>query len=234
MRQSPVVLRADHVSKSYPSSNGKGELIILNQASLEVKEGEIVAIAGPSGSGKSTLLHILGGLDRADSGSVSWGDLTVDHLDANRLADERNHRIGFVFQFHHLLPEFTALENVMMPALIGGAASGLSRERAHQLLARFGLEERANHRPSMLSGGEQQRVSIARALMNRPPVILADEPTGNLDQANTEVILNELIRLRDETGVAMVLITHEREIAARCDSIYELRQGALASLKASH
>lgn len=227
MKNREIVLKAEVIKKSFPSSTGKFRLEILEGISLDVHKAEIVAIIGSSGSGKSTLLHILGGLDHPDSGEVFWESQSIYQWKPDKLADERNRQIGFVFQFHHLLPEFTALENVFMPALIRGDSMKKARARGFELLERFGLTERADHRPSQLSGGEQQRVSMARALMNRPSFILADEPTGNLDEENTETILLELIKLRDTEDVGMVLITHEKEIANRCDTIYELRNGIL-------
>ncbi|MEX0994467.1 MAG: ABC transporter ATP-binding protein [Balneolaceae bacterium] len=227
MKNREIVLQADEIQKSFPSSTGKGKLDILEGVSLDVQQAEIVAIIGSSGSGKSTLLHILGGLDHPDSGQVYWKNQSIYQWKQDELAKERNRQIGFVFQFHHLLPEFTALENIFMPALIRGNTMKEARARGLDLLARFGLTDRAGHRPSQLSGGEQQRVSMARALMNHPSFILADEPTGNLDEENTETILLELIKLRDTEEVGMVLITHEKEIAKRCDTIYELRNGVL-------
>ena len=227
-RHNPI-LTAEQLVKSFPSEDG-GDLTILDDVSLSIGEGEIIAIIGSSGSGKSTLLHLLGGLDRPDSGAVLWGDKRIDRLLDEELAEKRNHEIGFVFQFHHLLPEFTALENVMMPALIDNMAMEEASDRAKSLLQDFGVSERASHRPSQLSGGEQQRVSLARALMNKPKLILADEPTGNLDQTNTENVLARLFQLREEYGVSLVLVTHERDIAGRADSVYELDRGKIRTL----
>lgn len=222
-----IVLQCEVIRKNFKSKSGDGELNILRGVNLSVSSSEIVAIVGSSGSGKSTLLHILGGLDRPTSGDVFWHGESIYKHKKEKLAELRNSHIGFVFQFHHLLPEFTAAENVMMPALIRGDNFSVSHKRAANLLERFGLEERLEHRPAQLSGGEQQRVSMARALMNNPSIILADEPTGNLDEKNTETILSLLFELQETEGVAIVLITHEEEIANRCDTIYSLQNGIL-------
>lgn len=224
-----VVLRCSSIDKSFKSKSGAEDLHILRGIDLEVHAAEIISIIGSSGSGKSTLLHILGGLDRPDSGDVFWNQISIYSHKPDKLAELRNRKVGFVFQFHHLLPEFTAAENVMMPALIHGERHSKAEKRAVELLTRFGLGERLNHRPSELSGGEQQRVSMARALMNNPSIILADEPTGNLDEKNTESILSLLFELRDTEDVSIVLITHEKEIANRCDTAYSLHQGVLQS-----
>jgi lipoprotein-releasing system ATP-binding protein len=234
MNRKKIVLEAVQVSKSFPSKAGTGMLEVLNQVNLQVQESEIVAIIGSSGSGKSTLLHLLGGLDHPDTGDVYWNDSSIFNWKQDKLSEERNRQVGFVFQFHHLLPEFTAIENVYMPGLIGGIPLKEAESRAASLLDYLGMTERTEHRPSQLSGGEQQRVAIARALMNNPSMILADEPTGNLDEKNTDIILNQLIELREAEQVAMVLITHEKEIAARCDTIYELRQGKLHLFEEVH
>ena len=222
-----VVLQCKEIKKNFTSKSGGGELKILRGVNLSVKKSEITAIVGSSGSGKSTLLHILGGLDRPTSGDVFWHSESIYKHKPEKLAELRNDNVGFVFQFHHLLPEFTASENVMMPALIRGDNFTKAKKRAASLLNRFGLSERLEHRPSQLSGGEQQRVSMARALMNNPSIILADEPTGNLDEKNTENILSLLFELSNIEEVATVLITHEEEIAARCDSLYSLQNGTL-------
>ncbi|MEX0646531.1 MAG: ABC transporter ATP-binding protein [Balneolaceae bacterium] len=225
-----IVLHCSDIKKNFKSKSGNGVLEILKGVHLEVKKAEVIAIVGSSGSGKSTLLHILGGLDRPTSGDVFWQDQSIYDLKPDHLAELRNQQVGFVFQFHHLLPEFTASENVLMPALIRGVKFKDAEERANQLLARFGLSERLHHRPSQLSGGEQQRVSMARALMNKPSIILADEPTGNLDEKNTDSILELLFELRETEEVSIVLITHEKEIATRCDTLYSLQQGTLAPI----
>lgn len=221
------VLQCNDIHKDFPSESGGGVLRILRGVHLKVKEAEIISIVGSSGSGKSTLLHILGGLDHPTSGDVFWEGESIYQYNKDQLADLRNKNVGFVFQFHHLLPEFTAIENVMMPALIKDVSFSKAEERAKELLGEFGMSDRLNHRPSQLSGGEQQRVSMARALTNHPSVILADEPTGNLDEKNTESILSLLFKLRELENVSIVLITHEKEIATRCDTVYSLHKGTL-------
>lgn len=229
---SPVqpVLRAHHIEKSFKDDSDSSRLEILTDVNLEIGKSEIISIIGSSGCGKSTLLHILGGLDRPNSGTVEWGGQSIYDLKSDKLADLRNRNVGFVFQFHHLLPEFTAIENVMMPGFIKGTPQQKAEDSASALLGRLGLGERLKHRPSQLSGGEQQRVSMARALMNKPSLILADEPTGNLDEANTEAILSQLFELREDRELSIVLITHERNIADRCDVVYELQNGILHRL----
>lgn len=220
------VLRAAGLSKRYPGADG-AMLEILKGADLEVCAGSLTAVTGSSGSGKSTLLHLLGGLDRADAGSVEWLGTSLTGLDARELSRLRNKTVGFVFQFHHLLPEFSALENVCMPAWIAGRGQAEAEERARELLEAFGLAERATHRPGALSGGERQRVAVARALMNRPPLLLADEPTGNLDESNSVRLLDILLELNRTQGCAIVLVTHDRSIADRCDRVLELSHGTL-------
>lgn len=222
-----VVLKCSGIEKKFKSKSGTEDLHILKGVDLEVRAAEIVSIVGSSGSGKSTLLHILGGLDSPQAGDVFWDNISIYSHKPDRLAELRNEKVGFVFQFHHLLPEFTAAENVMMPALIKNQKHSDAERRANELLSRFGLAERLNHRPSELSGGEQQRVSMARALMNNPSIILADEPTGNLDEKNTESLLSLLFELRETEDVSIVLITHEKEIANRCDTAYSLNHGVL-------
>tara|TARA_R110002124_G_scaffold286310_1_gene466842 strand:- start:25350 stop:26030 length:681 start_codon:yes stop_codon:yes gene_type:complete len=225
---SDLLLKAQGIYKSYADDNGGPPLQVLENVSLEVKKGTIISIIGSSGSGKSTLLHILGGLDKPNEGSVLWGDKEISSMKSDALAEFRNKNIGFVFQFHHLLPEFTALENIAMPALIGGESIKEASDRALDLMKRFGVADRRFHRPTQLSGGEQQRVSMARALMNNPELILADEPTGNLDDANTQVILDLLYELRDKDGVSVLLITHEKNIAERSDLVLEIKNGTIA------
>lgn len=225
------ILRAEHISKSFKTDSESGRLEILTDVNLTIGTSEIIAIIGSSGCGKSTLLHILGGLDKPDDGTVIWNDQSIYNLKSDDLADLRNRNVGFVFQFHHLLPEFTAIENVMMPGFIKGTPQKEAEKKATALLSRLGLGGRLTHRPSQLSGGEQQRVSMARALMNEPSLILADEPTGNLDAANTEAILSQLFELREDRNLSIALITHERDIANRCNVVYELRSGVLHRLE---
>jgi len=226
---SETILKAEHIFKSFKSETGN-KLEVLTDLSLNIEKASITAVVGSSGSGKSTLLHILGGLDQPDSGKVFWKDQLLKNMNLEALAGFRNKNLGFVFQFHHLLPEFTALENVAMPALICGHSFDEASVRAKELLNRFGIGDRAEHRPTQLSGGEQQRVSMARALMNKPEIILADEPTGNLDDRNTGVILDLLFELRKFEKVSILLITHEMNIAKRADHIYELIHGNLNQL----
>ncbi len=227
MQVSPILI-ASNLQKSYTTQNGSSKLQVLNGLDLSVQRGSITSIIGTSGSGKSTLLHILGGLDKPDSGSVLWDDTDIFALNKNQLAEFRNKYMGFVFQFHHLLPEFTSLENVCMPALISGTRQEKARERALYIMNRLGVAERAAHRPAQLSGGEQQRVAIARALMNNPKVILADEPTGNLDEKNTDTILGLLSELRDEFEVTILLITHERKVSEFSDITLEINNGTIS------
>ncbi|MFN1833735.1 ABC transporter ATP-binding protein [Balneola sp. MJW-20] len=222
-----AVLNATDLYKTFPGNSEHGELKVLQGVSLDLYPAEITSIVGSSGSGKSTLLHILGGLDSADSGHVYWNDKDISGMSQDKIADLRNKNIGFVFQFHHLLPEFTAQENVAMPAMIGGQSSDEAMRKALFLLERFGIEDRRDHRPAQLSGGEQQRVSMARALVNDPRVILADEPTGNLDDKNTKVILDLLFELTQTDDLSVLLITHEMDIADRSDRIMELKNGVL-------
>ena len=225
----PFVLEGRNLRKVYHEEDGS-ELTILDGVEIEVRPGEAIAVIGASGAGKSTLLHLLGCLDRPTSGDVLLGGQPVRELSARQLAAVRNARIGFVFQFHHLLREFTALENVMMPMLIGGLARRQARDRAAALLGEVGLAGRLTHKASELSGGEQQRTAVARALANQPDVLIADEPSGNLD-THTSAALHELFfRLRAEHGVALVLATHNHELAARTDRILEVRDAQLMSV----
>ena len=209
---------------------GGAELVVLDGVDLTVGRGEAVAIIGASGAGKSTLLHLLGGLDRPSAGEVVVAGLSLAKLSSDELATFRNEKIGFVFQFHPLLREFTAEENVMMPRLIAGADRASARRRARELLAEVGLSERLTHRPTELSGGEQQRVAVARALANEPAVLLADEPSGNLDTHPSERLHDHFFRLRAEHGVALVHVTHNRELADRTDRVLKVTDGALESL----
>jgi len=212
--------------KRYPTGAGD-DLEVLRGVDLTIEAGEIVAIVGESGSGKSTLLHIMGTLDRPSEGTVQHSGKDVFQLDDEALADFRNRAVGFVFQFHHLLPEFDALENVAMPALIRGKSLGEARPRAEELLDAVGLGHRLHHRPSALSGGEQQRVAVARALMNEPNLILADEPTGNVDAHTAEALHEEILRLSRTLGQTFVLVTHNPALAAIADRVLRLRLGVL-------
>jgi len=222
-----MILSASTISKSYASKGGEGRLHVLDGISLDLNQGESVAITGPSGSGKSTLLHILGGLDRPDSGTILYRGNDMSKLSSESLAKWRNKEVGFVFQFHYLLPEFTACENVMMPALIHKDARVDPKKRALDLLNRVGLSDRANHRPSELSGGEQQRVAVARALMNRPSLLLADEPTGNLDEKNTMQLMELLSQIRTDEGMTMVMVTHDQQLTRYCNRVITLSKSSV-------
>lgn len=215
---------AKSVSKTYKISQEK-EIQVLKGISLEIPSNKISVIVGASGAGKSTLLHILGGLDKPDSGTVFVGDTKISDMNPKQMAKMRNNNIGFVFQFHHLLPEFTALENVAIPLMISGLSLKKASVRAMELLTMVGLSERATHKPAELSGGEQQRIALARALANDPPIILADEPTGNLDSANGEIVHNLIIQLRDEYNKTFVIVTHNKELVSIADVIFEIKDG---------
>ncbi len=202
---------------------GDYRLNVLSGFNMSVGKGEMLAIVGPSGAGKSTLLHIIGGLDKPDSGSIMFQGEDILKLKGKAVDQFRNRDVGFVFQFHYLLEDFTALENVMMPALIGGMNIQDAAKRAKELLAKVGLENRITHFPAELSGGEQQRTAIARAMMNRPKVILADEPTGSLDKKNSDEVL-DMIRLMRDEGVTILIVTHEDGIANSCDRIIRIEK----------
>lgn len=205
-----------------------GELEVLKGISLEVKKGELVSIVGASGAGKTTLLQLIGTLSRADEGRIEIDGYDVTTLSDDALSRFRNQKIGFVFQFHHLLPEFSALENVMIPALIAGRERGETEARARELLHMMGLTERLEHKPSQLSGGEQQRVSIARALINNPAVVLADEPSGNLDSRNRDEIHRLFFELRERTGQTIVIVTHDEKLASTADRCIRIEDGRVA------
>jgi lipoprotein-releasing system ATP-binding protein len=222
------ILEGHEIRKVYIEDDGS-ELTILDGVEIGVARGEAVAIIGASGAGKSTLLHMLGLLDRPTSGDVIIEGVNVAVLSEVELAALRNRRIGFVFQFHHLLREFTALENVMMPLLIAGTEPRVAAARADELLAQVGLGARSTHKPNQLSGGEQQRVAVARALANRPAVVIADEPSGNLDTHTSEQLHELFFRLRDDHDVALVLATHNRELADRADRVLLVKEARLQS-----
>ncbi len=232
MSKGNLLLSAENIHKTY---TGKAEPVhVLKGVDITINRDDLTAIVGSSGSGKSTLLHILGGLDRPDKGTILFRNTDLSRMDDETLARFRNRNIGFVFQFHHLLPEFTALENVFMPGLIAGKPMSEIRERAGYLLEETGLKDRMDHRPSELSGGEQQRVAVARALMNEPEIIMADEPTGNLDEANTEKLLSVLMDIKQKEKTAIVLITHDSRIAGITPTVYQLHHGKLDTTPANH
>lgn len=206
-----------------------GSLQVLKGIDLHINRGEVVSIVGPSGAGKTTLLQIIGTLDRPDSGSVFVNDIDVTNLSQKRLSDFRNKHIGFVFQFHQLLPEFTAIENVMIPAYIAGVSQREAKQRAQELLEFMGLNDRASHKPNELSGGEKQRVAVARALINKPAVILADEPSGSLDSKNKEELHQLFFDLRDKFGQTFVIVTHDEQLASITDRTIHLKDGMLES-----
>ena len=206
-----------------------GKLQVLKGIDLHINKGEVVSIVGPSGAGKTTLLQIIGTLDKADSGEVVIDGVDVGKLSKGKLSDFRNQHIGFVFQFHQLLPEFTALENIMIPAFIAGKSKKEARQRAEELLAFMGLSERASHKPSELSGGEKQRVAVARALVNNPAVILADEPSGSLDSQNKEDLHQLFFKLRDEFGQTFIIVTHDEHLAEITDRTIKMKDGLLVA-----
>ncbi|MEN9369550.1 MAG: hypothetical protein RI952_415 [Bacteroidota bacterium] len=216
-----MLLNASNISKSY------GNLAILKSLDIQINASEIIAIVGASGAGKSTLLHLLGTLDKPDTGNIIFNDHDLSKLNDTALSEFRNKNMGFIFQFHHLLPEFTALENVCIPAYIAKENKSTAETRGLALLKQLGLEARAQHKPSELSGGEQQRVAIARALINKPSVIFADEPTGNLDSTNAKEINELFLKLRNEMGIAIVIVTHNVELASIADRKLTMKDGSL-------
>lgn len=218
-----LIICAENLQKIFFSNQKQTE--VLKGIDLEVFRGEALGILGPSGVGKSTLLHILGTLDRPSSGRVLYRGEDIFAWDANRLAEFRNRKLGFVFQFHHLLPEFSALENTMMPALVAGIDKKTASRKAHEILCRLGLEERLIHKPGELSGGEQQRVAVARALIMRPDIVLADEPTGNLDTHTGEEVFNLLLELNAELGITFIIVTHNDSLAKKLPRCISLLDG---------
>ena len=220
------LLRITDIKKNFKAPEN-GVVNVLNGVNLEIKPETITSIIGSSGSGKSTLLHIIAGLDKIDSGLIEWQGDDITQWDDKKIATFRNTEIGFIFQFHHLLPEFSAIENVMIPAIIHGKSERESNRLAKELLDEFGLSHRIEHRPNQLSGGEQQRVAMARALINTPALILADEPTGNLDEKNSSTVLKYLLTLRDRFKVSILMVTHDKSITKDGDFIFEMNDGKL-------
>lgn len=215
------MIEIENINKSY------GSLQVLRDVCVDIHQGEVVSIVGPSGAGKTTLLQIIGTLDKPDSGSIIFNGTDVLKLKGRELAHFRNRNIGFVFQFHQLLPEFTALENIAMPALLGGTKQSEAYKRAGELLQYMGLSERINHKPAQLSGGESQRVAVARALINNPSVILADEPSGSLDSQNKRELHDLFFRLRSEMNQTFVIVTHDEQLAQQADRVLHMRDGAI-------
>jgi len=215
------MLEANGIFKNY------GNLPILKGVDLKVQKREIVSIVGASGAGKSTLLHIIGTLDKPDQGQVSINGVDIGQLSSSKLSAFRNEHIGFIFQFHHLLPEFTALENICIPAFIAGKDRSASEKRAHELLTTLGIAHRAKHKPAELSGGEQQRVAVARALMNKPAIVLADEPSGNLDSENAAALHALFIDLRNQLNQTFIIVTHNEHLASVADRIVHMKDGQI-------
>jgi len=217
-----ILLKAQDVTKSY------GQLPVLKGVSITLHPGEVVSLVGASGAGKSTLLQVLGTLDDADGGAIHFQGRNITRMGEREKAQFRNESLGFVFQFHHLLPEFSALENVCMPAWIGGSNKEETESHARELLTQLGLEARIDHKPTQLSGGEQQRVAMARALINKPRLILADEPTGNLDTHNSEELYKVIFDLAHGTGITFLIATHDLELAGQADRTLNIRDGVMA------
>lgn len=223
---SDAMLRLEGISKSY-NPGTPAEIMVLRDAALAVERGEVVALVAPSGAGKSTLLHIAGLLDTPDAGTVEIGGVATGDLGDRMRTRMRRNDVGFIYQFHHLLPEFSARENIMLPQLANGVAKADARDRAEALLASVGLTERGGHRPAEMSGGEQQRVAFCRAMANSPRVLLADEPTGNLDPETSDRVFGALMDLVRSTGLSAVIATHNLELASRMDRVVRLEQGRL-------
>ena len=221
------MIKGIHIAKKYQG------LVVLNDISFEVQKGEIAAIVGPSGAGKSTLLHIIGTIDKPDNGEIYFGNELISKLNGDKLAKFRNKNIGFIFQFHHLLPEFSAIENVCIPAFIAGTSPTEANQKAKELLTELGLGARMDHKPSQLSGGEQQRVAVARALINNPEVILADEPSGNLDSKNAKDLHNLFFELRDRYNQTFIIVTHNEDLATMANRKLIMRDGNIIDSQTS-
>lgn len=225
-----IILKASNIDKTYFNKQSTAQ--VLRDISIDIEEGKITTIVGPSGAGKSTLLYLLGTLDLPTRGSISYFDeqlseLKYELLSEKNISEFRNQKIGFVFQFHHLLPEFDALENVMLPALILGEPTGKAKRKAIELLEIVGVADRAKHKAQQLSGGEQQRVAIARALINNPRILLADEPTGNLDSSNSTAFINLMLDLKMRFGTTFVVATHSNEVASIADRVVQMKNGSI-------
>ncbi len=221
-------LSAQHLSKTY--GEGSSAVRVLQDINLEINPGEKLAIVGSSGSGKSTLLHLLGGLDHATQGEVTLAGRSLSKLNESQLNEMRNRHLGFIYQFHHLLAEFSALDNVAMPLRIRGLSNELSRETAKEMLGKVGLAHRVDHRPAALSGGERQRVAVARALVTQPSCVLADEPTGNLDAETADAVFDLMLDIAKHQGTAFIIVTHDPLRAVRCDRVLRLDHGVLRAL----
>ncbi|MGL5742610.1 MAG: lipoprotein-releasing ABC transporter ATP-binding protein LolD [Legionella sp.] len=226
---SDIILNAQKLGKSY--SDGASKIHVLRGIDLSIAKGESVAIIGPSGSGKSTLLHLLGGLDKPTSGDVRIKDVSWQQINENLRCQLRNQGLGFIYQFHHLLPEFTALENVCMPLLLANHSVKDAEAEASKMLDNVGLKERKTHKPAQLSGGERQRVAIARALVHQPYCVLADEPTGNLDQATATKVFDLMLDLNKKMNTALVIVTHDHQLAQQMDRVLVLGDGVLSDFK---
>ncbi|TXI10386.1 MAG: lipoprotein-releasing ABC transporter ATP-binding protein LolD [Polynucleobacter sp.] len=223
-----IALSAQHLSKTY--GEGSSAVRVLQDINLEINPGEKLAIVGSSGSGKSTLLHLLGGLDHATQGEVTLAGRSLSKLNKSQLNEMRNRHLGFIYQFHHLLAEFSALDNVAMPLRIRGLSNELSRETAKEMLSKVGLAHRVDHRPAALSGGERQRVAVARALVTQPSCVLADEPTGNLDAETADAVFDLMLDIAKHQGTAFIIVTHDPLRAARCDRVLRLDHGVLRAI----
>jgi lipoprotein-releasing system ATP-binding protein len=227
MNNIEFILEAQNIFKSY--NNDEKKIEVLKSVSLKIKRGKISVIIGASGAGKSTLLHILSGLDRSDGGSVLYQGQNILELSSDKLSSFRNRHFGFVFQFHHLLPEFTAEENIAIPQMIAGVSLSEAKSKSNELLNTVGLSDRKTHKPAELSGGEQQRIAIARALANEPELIFADEPTGNLDSVNADALNKLFIELRDKFNKTFVIVTHNPELVKLADEVFEMKDGVLVT-----
>ncbi|KTD57217.1 lipoprotein-releasing ABC transporter ATP-binding protein LolD [Legionella shakespearei] len=223
---SNVILNSQKLCKSY--NDGSANVEVLKGIDLTIAKGDRIAIIGPSGSGKSTLLHLMGGLDKPTSGEVTISDVDWQKISEKQRCQLRNQRLGFVYQFHHLLPEFTAVENVAMPLLLSGMAVKNAEQQASDMLEHVGLQHRKEHKPAQLSGGERQRVAIARALVHQPHCVLADEPTGNLDQTTASKVFDLMLDLNRQMNTALVIVTHDPQIAQRMDKVFVLHEGTLS------